>query len=169
MSVDAPSQSRTTVLPWISLAARVILGGVVLYAGLIKIVDLPQSVVAVNAYQFPISDGLESFLGHMLPVVEILLGLAILTGLLSRWTALLGGLMMVAYIGAISSAWARGLAIDCGCLTPGGLLDAGQKTRYGLDIARDAGLIVCSVWLIIFPASRFSVDAWIHPYHSKEL
>ena len=168
MSVDAPSPHHTTVFPWISLAARVILGGVVLYAGLIKIVDLQQSVVAVKAYQFPISDGLETFLGNALPLVEILLGLAILTGLATRWTGLLGGLMMVVYIGAIASAWARGLAIDCGCLTPGGFLDADQKTRYGWDIARDIGLIVCAVWLIIFPVSRLSLDSWIHPSHPKE-
>ena len=169
MSAEAPSPVRLRIFPCISLAARVILGGVVLYAGLIKIVDLPQSVVAVKAYQFPISDGLETFLGNALPVVEILLGLMIVAGLASRWTGLLGGVMMVVYIGAIASAWARGLSIDCGCLTPGGFLDADQKTRYGLDIARDAGLIVCAVWLILFPASRFSADAWIHPSHSKEL
>ena len=168
MSADAPSFATTAVLPWISLAARVILGGVVLYAGLIKIVDLPQSVVAVKAYKFPISDGLATFLGNTLPVVEILLGLAILAGLLTRWTALLGGLMMVVYIAAIASAWARGLSIDCGCLTPGGFLGPDEKTQYGWDIARDVGLIVCAVWLIIFPASRFSADAWIHPPHPKE-
>jgi len=169
MSVDVSIPVRIRIFPWISLVARVILGGVVLYAGLIKIVDLPQSVVAVKAYEFPIPDGLESLIGYVLPMVEVLLGLAILTGLLTRWTALLGGVMMVVYIAAIASAWARGLSIDCGCLTPGGFLDATQKTQYGLDIARDTGLIVCAVWLIIFPASRFSVDAWIHPSHPKEL
>ena len=145
-----------------------ILGGVILYAGLIKIGDLPQSVIAVKAYEFPISDGLESFLGNTLPAVEVLLGLAILVGLVTRWTGFLGGLMMAVYIAAIVSAWARGLSIDCGCLTPGGFLDSDQQTKYGLDILRDVGLIVCAAWLFIFPASRLSVDAWIHPSHSKE-
>jgi len=169
MSADTPSPLTTRIFPWISLAARAILGVALIWAGSLKIGDLAQSVVAVKAYEFPIPDGLETFLGNALPIVEILLGLVILAGLASRWTALLGAVMMVVYIAAIISAWARGLSIDCGCFTPGGFLDANQKTQYGLDIARDCGLIVCATWLIIFPVSRFSLDSWIHPSHPKEL
>ena len=160
----APTPSRfEQVRPWIGLAARAILGGVLVVAGGMKIFDLKQSVIAVQAYEFPIPDWMESVIGHGLPVVEILLGLAILTGLATRWSALLGGLMMVVYIAGIASAWARGLSIDCGCLTPGGWLDATQKTKYAEDIARDIGLIACAVWLMIWPGTRFSLDGWLHP------
>jgi len=158
-----PRPTAAQVLPWVSLVARVILGAVFIVAGVLKLTDLAQSVIAVRAYQFPISPALESLIGHALPIVEVLLGLVILAGLATRWSGLLGGLMQIAYIGVIISAWARGLAIDCGCLTPGGVLnlDAGQKTAYALDILRDVGLLACAVWLVIFPASRFSLDAWL--------
>lgn len=166
MSLTEPSPARQRWIaarPWITLAARLGLGGVLLYAGLIKIVDLRQSVVAVRAYEFPISDSLVSLIGHGLPIVEILLGLVIIAGLFTRLSAELGGAMMVVYIAAISSAWARGLAIDCGCLTPGGLLlTDDQKTEYLQDILRDVALIACAVWLIIFPRCRFSLDSWMH-------
>lgn len=167
MSVNEPS-SRTKVLPWVSFAARLILGGGLLVAGLRKIVDLPQSVLAVRAYEFPISDAMESFLGNALPIVEILLGLLILVGLFPRWTALLGGLSMLAYITVIISAWARGLSIDCGCFTPGGFLGPDQKTQYGIDIARDLGFLVCAVWLVVLPASRLSLGAWMQSSQEKE-
>ena len=168
MSVDETSSPHTSIFPWISLVARAILGIALIWAGSLKIGDLAQSVVAVKAYEFPLPDGLETFIGNALPIVEILLGLVILAGLASRWTALIGAVLMVVYIAAIISAWARGLSIDCGCFTPGGFLDADQKTEYGRDIARDCGLIVCGVWLIIFPVSQFSLDSWIHPSHPKE-
>ena len=148
-------------MKWISLAARLILGGVILYAGLIKIGDLAQSVVAVKAYQLPIPLWMITTIGYLMPIAEIVLGAVIVAGLFTRWTALLGGIMMVVYIALISSAWARGLSIDCGCLTPGGFLTPGEKTQYLQDILRDIGLLACAVWLVLWPHSPLSVDGWI--------
>ena len=149
--------------------ARLILGGVLLVAGILTIMDLDQSIVAVKAYDFPISDSLEIFLGYALPIVEIVMGLIIVSGMLTRWSAMLGGLMMIAYIAAISSAWVRGLNIDCGCLTPGGVLDPGQGTKYLQDILRDIGFLICAVWLVIFPTSPVSLDSWIASPVDKEI
>jgi uncharacterized membrane protein YphA (DoxX/SURF4 family) len=152
------------------LVARLIAGGALLVAGLLKIGDLPQSVVAVRAYEFPVPAPLEAFLGYALPAGEIVLGLAIVAGLFTRWTALLGALAYLAYISAIISAWARGLNIDCGCFTPGGaILTPGVKAKYAQEIARDLGLLVCAVWLVVVPASRFSVDNWLRSPLDKEL
>ncbi|MCL1907507.1 MAG: DoxX family protein [Propionibacteriaceae bacterium] len=146
---------------WISLVARLILGGALLIAGLLSITDLSQSLRAVQAYQLPFPDALVTVIGYGLPVLEILVGVVIIAGLFTRWTALLGGLMMVIYIAGITSAWVRGLSIDCGCFTPGGFLEPGESTKYLQDILRDLGFALCAIWLIIFPQSRFSLDSWI--------
>lgn len=151
------------IQPWVSLVARLILGGCFLVAGLLKITDLHQSVIAVAAYDFPISYDMETFLGYALPIVEILLGLVILIGLFTRLSALLGGLLQLAYIGIIISVWARGMSIDCGCFTPGGILDDDQKTQYVEDIVRDTGFLLCAAWLVVFPKSRVSLDSWLRP------
>jgi uncharacterized membrane protein YphA (DoxX/SURF4 family) len=144
-----------------SLAARLILGGALLGAGMLKITDVEQSVIAVRAYDFPLSDALVSLIGHVQPAAEVLLGLVILAGFLTRWSGLVGGVVMCAFIAAIASVWVRGIAIDCGCFTPGGLLTDDQETAYLRDILRDVGFLACAVWLVIFPRSRFSVDAWV--------
>jgi len=146
---------------WVSLAARVVLGGAILYAGLLKIGDLNQSVVAVKAYELPFPAGLITLIGYALPIVEIVLGAAIVAGVLTRWTALLGGLMMVVYIIGLSSAWARGLNIDCGCFTPGGALSPDQKADYLKSILRDVGFTALAVWVVLWPRTPLSVDAWI--------
>ncbi|MDR2974071.1 MAG: DoxX family protein [Propionibacteriaceae bacterium] len=147
---------------WITVGARLILGGVLVWAGMMKILDIGQSVIAVRAYDFPIPEALVSLIGYGMPIVEILLGLALVAGILTRWAGLAAAVMMVMYIAAIASAWARGLSIDCGCLTPGGvILDPSQETKYGQDILRDVGLIICAVWLVVFPRARVSVDTWL--------
>lgn len=164
MAKDSPAigaRPSNGALKWVSLVARVILGGAIIVAGLMKIGDLAQSVVAVRAYELPLAPWMSAAIGYAMPIVEILLGLAIVAGLFTRWTALLGGLMMLVYIVLIASAWARGLSIDCGCFNQGGLLAPGQSTKYLQDILRDIGLTICAAWLVWLPTSPLAVDAWI--------
>ncbi|MCL2483328.1 MAG: DoxX family protein [Propionibacteriaceae bacterium] len=159
---------RGKVLKWLSLAARVILGAAIMIAGLLKVGDLHQAVVAVRAYQLPIPAELETWIGYGQPIVEILLGVLILAGLFTRWTGLLGAVLMLVFIAGIISVWVRGLSIDCGCFSDGGLLLPGQRTKYFEDIMRDVGLVVCGVWLVIFPHSPISVDSWVAGTDTKE-
>ncbi|MDR2895135.1 MAG: DoxX family protein [Propionibacteriaceae bacterium] len=148
----------------IQLLARVVLGVALIVAGAQKLPNLTQSVVAVKAYQFGFSEEVNQIIGYALPVVEIVVGLAILVGWASRFAAIVAVVMLAVYIGAISSAWARGLTIDCGCFTPGGALtDPGQSTAYLQDIVRDIGLIILAGWVIIWPRSPWSIDAWLTP------
>ena len=147
--------------PWVTVAARVVLGGALLYAGLLKVGDLRQSVAAVKAYQLPFPDWFITLIGNTMPFVEIIVGAAVVLGVFTRWTAGLCGLAMVAYIIGIASAWARGLSIDCGCFTPGGELSPGEATQYLLDIVRDFALLLLAVWVVVFPKTPLSVDSWI--------
>ena len=99
-----------------------------------------------------------------MPVVEIIVGLAILVGLLTRWSALLGALAMVAFIAGIASVWARGISLDCGCFGGGGLRQDPWSTvvhGYIKDIVRDTGLFLCGLWLVIHPRTALSLDGWM--------
>src|SRR5690606_3176879 len=85
-------------------------------------------------------------IGTALPVVEIALGVLLLLGLLTRPVALVGGLLMLAFIAGVASAWARGLSIDCGCFGDGGPV-APEDTRYLEEIVRDVLLVLAAAWL----------------------
>ena len=65
---------------------------------------------------------------------------------------------MVVFIAGISSAWARGLSIDCGCFSKGGALPVGADPDYTWDILRDVAFLSLAVFLILLPISRFSID-----------
>ena len=118
--------------PWLTLIARLILGGVLLAAGALKIGNLQKSAMAVRAYELlPVS--LANFLGYALPWVEIGVGLLLLTGTAVRISGLIGAFTMLAFIIAISQAWARGLSIDCGCFGGGGAIDP-EDTKYLTEI-----------------------------------
>jgi uncharacterized membrane protein YphA (DoxX/SURF4 family) len=146
--------------PWLGTLARAVLAGVLLWAGGAKLTDLAGSVRAVQAYRL-LPNAAAHVVGSALPFVEVAVGLLLLFGLATRLAALAAALMLSAFVFGIAAAWARGLSIDCGCFGGGGDLSAGQRPRYGLEIARDLGLLALAGFLIWWPRSRWSVDAWL--------
>jgi uncharacterized membrane protein YphA (DoxX/SURF4 family) len=142
--------------PWLTLFARLILGGVLLVAGGLKIGNLQKSAMAVRAYELlPVS--LANFLGYTLPWIEIGVGLLLFAGALVRISGLIGAVTMLAFIIAIGQAWARGLSIDCGCFGGGGAIDP-EDTKYLSEIIRDIGLLILGIFLYFYPKGRFGLD-----------
>jgi uncharacterized membrane protein YphA (DoxX/SURF4 family) len=142
--------------PWLTLLARLILGGVLFAAGALKIGSLQKSAMAVRAYELlPVS--LANFLGYTLPWIEIGVGLLLIAGVAVRISGLIGAFTMLAFIIAIAQAWARGLSIDCGCFGGGGAIDP-EDTKYLYEIIRDIGLLILGIYLYFYPKGRFSVD-----------
>jgi uncharacterized membrane protein YphA (DoxX/SURF4 family) len=142
--------------PWLTLLARLILGGVLFAAGALKIGSLQKSAMAVRAYELlPVS--LANFLGYTLPWIEIGVGLLLIAGVAVRISGLIGAFTMLAFIMAIAQAWARGLSIDCGCFGGGGAIDP-EDTKYLSEIIRDIGLLILGIYLYFYPKGRFSVD-----------
>jgi uncharacterized membrane protein YphA (DoxX/SURF4 family) len=155
------------VKDWIGLAARLVTGGVWIVAGLLKLPDPAGSVRAVRAYDL-LPESVVPTVGHVLPVLEIVVGACLVLGLLTRTMATVSALLFVAFIIGISSAWARGLQIDCGCFGGGGQV-AGASSKYPAEIARDVGLLLASLWLVVRPRSRWSLDSLIAPHRPADL
>jgi len=140
----------------VGLLARLILGVVLVLAGALKVTSPAVSARAVRAFQILPYD-FAAYVGYALPVVEILIGLLLVGGLFTRVSAVVGGLLMLAFFVGISSAWIRGLSIDCGCFGGGGTI-AGSQTQYLPDLLRDAGLVACAAWLVVRPRTAYSLD-----------
>ncbi len=140
----------------VGLLARLILGVVLVVAGGLKVTSPVVSARAVRAFQILPYD-FAGYVGYALPVVEILIGLLLVVGLFTRMSAVVGGLLMLAFIVGISSAWIRGLSIDCGCFGGGGTV-AARQTNYLADLLRDAGLVACAAWLVTRPRTAYSLD-----------
>lgn len=143
-------------LPWVGLLSRLILGGVLLAAGLLKYQHLDKSQMAVRAYELlPVS--LANFLGIVLPFVEIAVGVLLVIGAGVRISALVGGVLMGAFMIGIAQAWARGLSIDCGCFGGGGQVEPGTA-NYLPELLRDGGLALLAIYLFRYPQSKFGLD-----------
>lgn len=137
------------VIRIVGVVARFGLAAVWLISGWIKFSDPTQTVVAVRAYQLLPAE-LVRPVAAVFPVFELVLGLLLLLGLAVRSAAVVSAAALIVLIGAIASAWARGLSIDCGCFGGGGVAEVDWRD-YATEIARDVGFVALSVWLIVFP------------------
>jgi uncharacterized membrane protein YphA (DoxX/SURF4 family) len=154
-AVAAPPVRRSAVTPWLSTAARVVLGTVLLVAGAAKVVDPQASVAAVRAYEL-LPDGLATGVGWGLPFVEVMLGVVLLAGIAVRPAAFATAVLLAGFVAAVASAAARGLSIDCGCFGGGGPVPPGQ-TAYAAEIVRDLALLAVAAWLVVRPHSRLTL------------
>ena len=142
--------------PWISLVARLTLGGVLLLAGYLKFDELDKSQMAVRAYEMlPVS--LANFIGIVLPFAEIFIGLLLIVGAGIRVMGILSALLMLVFVIGISQAGARGFSIDCGCFGGGGQVEPGEA-NYLSPLLRDAGLAALGIYLFLKPRSKFALD-----------
>ncbi len=145
------------IADWVGLLARLVLGGVLIVAGSLKVGRPLVSARAVQAYQiFPFE--IAAYIGYALPVLEIAIGILLVLGLFTRVAAIIATVLMVAFIIGIISAWSRGLSIDCGCFGGGGQIGE-NETKYPQEIARDVAYAAAGLWLIVRPRTPFSVDA----------
>jgi putative oxidoreductase len=127
------------------LLARLALGSVLLYAGIVKV---PNTAVFADAIaNFDILPPLGNWLAAlMLPWAEIVIGLLLICGLWVRSTAVVSVLMFLGFTGAVLSALARGLDIECGCFS------TDQGTRVGLHtLGIEAAAIAAGILVFIFP------------------
>lgn len=132
--MDAVKRHLTALL-------RVALGAVFLYAALIKIANPPAFAGNVAAYQLLPYVG-NYLVAAILPWIEAICGLLLVTGWRARSAAALVAAMNMLFIVLLFSTVARGLDIDCGCFRQGG-----EKTTAWTAIFRDILLLVAAVFV----------------------
>lgn len=141
---------------WLSLASRLILGGVFLYASVEKSANPKLFAEVIHNYHIlPIA--LENLLALTLPIVELGCGVLLIAGGLTRSATSVVGAMLLVFIGAIGVNLIRGVDITCGCFT---LSTQGRHLGW-ITLVSDIVLLLPAVQLLSSPSSRFSVDALI--------
>jgi uncharacterized membrane protein YphA (DoxX/SURF4 family) len=104
---------------WLLLAGRLIIAGIFLYAGYEKAKE-PWLSFAVSVDEFKaVPDSWVQPIARILPWGEIALAIALISGILTRWFALIATLLLALFLGVGIRAYALGLSVDCGCFGAG--------------------------------------------------
>ena len=138
---------------WLLWGFRIILAGVFIYAGFVKILDPAGFANSIDNYRL-LPWFLTSLLAAVLPWVEVMCGIYLLWG---KWLSGSSFILMVlngVFMIAIASAIARGLDIDCGCFS---LTDSGTHVSL-LRIIEDGVLLGMSLAVYIWSLKPNTTD-----------
>ena len=152
--MNSPSSMR---VDWLSLVPRVFLGGFYVVAGAMKIPDPGKFAEAVGNYRLVPHEAL-NIIAITLPSIEVVAGVLLILGIWLKASAWLINAMTVIFIGAIASAVARGLSIECGCFGTVGGREAGLNA-----ILEDVLLLVCGLWVLWRARDRVVARSLLFP------
>jgi uncharacterized membrane protein YphA (DoxX/SURF4 family) len=98
------------------VSLRIILGLIFLWAGLSKVGEPMQTLATVYSYQIVLPDGVAWAIAYSLPWVEIVVGVALIFGLVLPVTLSATAVVLFVFTILTAQAWWRELPIDCGCI-----------------------------------------------------
>src|ERR1043166_7913644 len=107
--------SSNKYLRIVLILIRLVLGGVFVYAGYVKLRD-PWELFAlgISSYNILPLKAVE-FVARTLPWFEVLLGLALIAGIKLRYSSTVCSLLLLVFFGLIIRAYVKGMDISCGC------------------------------------------------------
>ena len=139
--------------PYFTLFSRVVLGGVLIFAGIVKLPHTYNLIWEINQYHI-LPSSLVTIYGRSLPLLEIILGILLVLGIWLKISASLSGLLVLSFAIAKITALARGLDIDiCPCFGPAVPLLAVHT------LAIDFVLLALALQLLLSRVIFLSVDA----------
>lgn len=136
--------------PAVQWAIAVVVGGLFVYASLDKIAK-PADFARI-VYHYRILGPLPSnWLAVTLPWVELVAGLLMISGIWRREAALVVGMLLLVFMGAVGWALHMGIDIEnCGCFSVSG---EGRRAGWQL-LAGDAAMLLGTLVLLTAPLGR---------------
>lgn len=128
---------------WLERLGRWVLAAIFLAAALPKIMDPAGLATAIAGYRL-MPEPLINFQAITMPWVELVVAVALVTGLCLDGAVILANALLLVFLAALGQAWLRGLDIECGCF---GHADRGHLVGA---IVRDVGFLAVSagvLWL----------------------
>jgi uncharacterized membrane protein YphA (DoxX/SURF4 family) len=127
------------------LLARFIVGGVFIFAAVPKIADPHAFAVAISNYHL-VPETFSRGAGAALPVLELLMGLALVTGFHARGAAVLSAGMLIVFAVALTRAMLLDINVDCGCF------GSAARAQIGWDsVVRNIGLTGLAALVVLSP------------------
>ena len=134
-----------TSSPLVFIVVRLILGTVFIWAAVPKIAN-PQAFAGIIGNYRILPPVLVNPAAIILPWVETLCGVSLLTGRLIRGSALLFVALMFIFLSAMAFNMARGIDISCGCFSVAANKASGSQV---INLMRNVLLLIMGLFVLI--------------------
>jgi hypothetical protein len=112
---NPPSLGLSSIGRGMAWGLRLFLGALLVYSGLVKLYDPIAFLDIVYKYELVGERG-GIIAALLIPIIELSVGASLVAGS-SRAGAMTAFALLLLFAAAQTSAWMRGLAIDCGCFS----------------------------------------------------
>ena len=136
------------MMRWTVLACRLVLGALFLWAAVTKLPDMNAFAQDVANYRL-LPGSLVPFAAVSVVGVEIVAGLALVTGIGARAAAVLVSALLVAFVAFLAQALLRGIDLRCGCF-------GGDEPASWWTVARDVVMLTAALLVAVTPGMRQS-------------
>ncbi len=139
----------------LGLLARVIVGGVFIYSGLIKaLAPAEEFAYAIESYRV-LNSQFALWAAFLVPWIELYAGLLLAAGVFTRYAAFFTGAMLLFFELLLGQAWLRGLPVtSCGCFGSGG------SNSLAGEFAQNIPLLVLAALAFYF-SGGYSIDSML--------
>ena len=141
---------------YLLLIARVVVGFLFILVGVGKIAD-PQLFAKEIANYRILPEFLVNITAIVLPWIELVSGLLLISGIRLKANAVIIGSMLLMFNIFVISAWARGLNINCGCYS-----NIAEQTVGLAKVLENIGLLILTFLIFIFPKNKLSLEEIIN-------
>jgi len=138
---------------YLVLLARLLIGGLFVYASVHKILDPASFGQAVRNYQF-LPPAWTNLVAIVLPWIEIIAGALLILGFQTKPSALVITGLMAAFLVGLFHAYVIGLDINCGCFSHD-LGSPGSITP--LTLIRDSSLLIVCLFILVADRGSLSI------------
>ena len=136
----------TKILRWCAVLVRVLLGGIFLYAGIIKASASEAFALALVPFTILPESWIPTF-AVALAWTEVAAGLLILLPRVHRLGSALILLLALGFIGVLAWALSNGIIVSCGCF---GSDETPSAAAMRLAILRDVGIACAAAYTLVF-------------------
>ena len=148
-------RTEMKLIKYLTLLSRILLGGILLFSRIIKLPSIDTLIWEIEQYQI-LPTSLAIAYGNILPPLEIVLGILLISGIYLRYSALVSTLLVLSFTISKVSALVRGLNIDvCPCFGPA------VPLLLVNSLAIDFVMLVLEIPLLIYRNEFFSVRSWL--------
>ena len=137
--------------PWLHRALGLVLGGIFLYAAHAKILDPRPLVTIIWNYRI-LPPGPVNLMAIYMPWMELLAGIALVTGFKRRAAALCSSGLLIAFMVALGINALRGVNVACGCFST----SAEDVSNAWVLVLRDLPMLLAALVMLVFPPARRS-------------
>lgn len=138
------------------LAARVLIGGLMVYSGCAKLSDPQFFGFALRAFRLGFDESVIVYAAYALPWTEVVAGALTLVGLWTRAASTILVVLFLAFVAGISSLLVRDLHVACPCF--GKLKLVCDGAMGWCHITRNLVCVAISLPLVLMGGGRVSVD-----------